>query len=1256
MARTPSSSSAAIVRLEVRLGGARPAVYEVGDGGFLVGSVPGCDLRLPGANLAPVICLVARHAGGASLRKLAPVQPITVNGRAVSATYLENGDQIQIGPAEFTVHLTPGAEEPVAAAPPAQAAPAIPANLAERIRVFEEREQQLRKEKEEFDTARILWARRRDDLENECRQQTEKLEQLAAQSRAQEQSSQRGDLQLRVAQEELTRRQAELDARAQTLAQQESEVEELRGEIVRIRQELAQRYQERRETLVKRQEALRRAARKIKKHRLQADEREGRIRTLENEWGLRQAELDASKEQIDRERQLLEDQHRLFASRQQEHHRDLSQRESDLEAREEALAQEKGQLEKGQKQHQADLVRLDRINATFEQKHKQLGERALEIDRKFEQLQRDTRDLEEQAAQMDEWHNRLTAETERLAAQKAEQDKFTSQVEQRAAALEGQQAMLATLRTRLERMREELRRQEQALSDQRALQEASEADVKARLEEAEQVRSDLINDRQLFDEERRRFDERRATLEQAVAQLRQTQQTLAAEHQQVQQRQAQIDATAAEQAEQADLLVTRGEQLEQLTSKLQAERQMMRDREATLTRAEQTLATLQEQVRRRVEELDSRERALRSSEERLAARTIELDEQAAQVERRNQEAAGELEQLRQELAAQAQELVERGGELAHREEALQGAVGRHNEAEESLASQRQALAAERIAWGVERQAAQEHERQVREEFTRARDEGQAIVRGLPELELRASAALERLARAREQLREHLAEVHSYARQSREDLEVARQDLHGEFERVRQQELELQVARDEHRLAVAAFRQQLIDWQGRVGEMRQTLQLGSSQLQMRQAAVEAKAREVEDTSARLAAEAEELERARRVVADRHDEMGRHLGDMREWYRKKLRELAGVDAPPGDEPGEGDVFPMPSPSSELVPSADPDERNPARAVLTLENEVEPADRQMGELLASLELVDRDTLVALWAEARRQRRSLRQLLLAGGYMTLYQMALIEAGNLDGLVLGPVRVIDRLPSTPREAVFRVFDPRRESEAVLRHLAETEMHDAVRPDEFQQRFGAAATVQHSNVAAVLEVLSITGRPAALLEWVTGLPATDWPGLVSAPGVWYRLMNQAALALHAAHSAGLCHGHLDASSFILTPEGRLKLIGLGEPRWLAATTETDADSPEGDLVALGRLATAWAALPAGGKGGKAKPLPEEMQAIQARLDQGPSDGGFTSAQEVMEALEQIGNKVPSSGTAWDRLLRQVRDQSSSTSGSGAIRA
>src|SRR5205085_7529022 len=139
------------------------------------------------------------------------------------------------------------------------------------------------------------------------------------------------------------------------------------------------------------------------------------------------------------------------------------------------------------------------------------------------------------------------------------------------------------------------------------------------------------------------------------------------------------------------------------------------------------------------------------------------------------------------------------------------------------------------------------------------------------------------------------------------------------------------------------------------------------------------------------------------------------------------------------------------------------------------------------------------SLLVEARRQRRSLRQVLLAGGYLTLYQMALIETENLDGLVLGPLRVIDRLRQGPREAVYRVFDPRLGHEAVLRHLSEAEMETAGHADEFKHGFALAASIQHPQVARTFEVLEIAGRPAVLQESLNGLASADWPVLAAVP-------------------------------------------------------------------------------------------------------------------------------------------------------------
>jgi hypothetical protein len=157
---------------------------------------------------------------------------------------------------------------------------------------------------------------------------------------------------------------------------------------------------------------------------------------------------------------------------------------------------------------------------------------------------------------------------------------------------------------------------------------------------------------------------------------------------------------------------------------------------------------------------------------------------------------------------------------------------------------------------------------------------------------------------------------------------------------------------------------------------------------------------------------------------------------------------------------------------------------------------------------------------------------------------------------------------------------------------------------------------------------------------VEGVPSTEWPALAAVPGVWFRLVSQAALALHTAHAAGLVHGHLHAASFVFTPGGVLKVCGLGEPRWLAVPPPQEDGEPSaaGDLEALGHIAAAWA-------NGKGKPLPEPLQAVLRRLC---AAGGYASARELLDDLDQAGAEVPANAAAWDRFVRQVRQELADT--------
>jgi hypothetical protein len=1215
----PSAAPLLEAYLELRYGVARPRTYPIAEAGFLIGTVLGCDLRLPGADLPPVLCLIARRREGVGIRKLVATQPVLVNGHSVSQMLLADGDRITVGPVELLVHAPTLAVS--ADAEPSR----FQAELVARSRELEAAQRHLDAQVGELETDRILWYNRRDEIEQETRQLRDEQQRQADGS---------ADLQRRTEtvqreQEELTRQQAELVAGQQQL---QAAREELSG----IRQQHYERYRARRDRLAGLEEAVRRAAAKVQEGKRQLDvdvQKDAHEREQETQ---RRADLERRALEVAQVRKALDDQQRRLDERKREIEDKSTNLQAEFQARENQLAQDRRALQQQEAQHQADLVRLDRWTAALEEREQQLHTRAQEIDARHEELQRDSRDLEQQSRQLEEWHAKLGGQAEQIAKQHADLEVRGDDVGKRGAALEVQQGMLASLRTRLERMQEEARRQEQLLLEQRSRQEKDEAALQQRMQDLDRLRAELGEQRRQCEADRRQYEERSSHLEAAAAQTRQAHDRVLAHEDTLRERAAVLDASATEQAKQARLLEARSRQVDELQERLTADRNSLRDRETALAQAEAAREALQEQLRRRSEELAERQRTLADRDrehaeslETLAAAGLQLDEKAAGM-------------------------AERQSELSRRENQLTQQTRRLQAAGRAFGRARKAQAVKRIQWQTEQQEAAVAAAYTREELQFLRRDLFALQRDMPDWEMLNRAAADNLARAREHLRGHLSEIHAYVHQSQEDLGVLRAHVQAESDQARQQTLALHHAREEHRLAVAGFRQQLIDWQGQVAGMRQALSQDESRLERRQAEVDQQARQVDATSARLAQQAEQLLTQEREVAERRTEVDRHLSDMREWYRRKLRELTARYS---------EVVPQPTfatpPVSGGVSPAEP----VPPTILTMTPETDPGDRQLGDLLRSLELVDADTLAALLVEARKQRQSLRQVLLAGGTVTLYQLALIEAGNLDALVMGPVRVMDRLRVGARETIYRVFDPRRSPDkpsaaagyAVLRHLAEAEMQNAVHPDEFRQRFGAAARVQHPHLAATLEVLEINGRPAVLQEWLSGLPATEWPALVNVSGVWYRLLCQAALGLHTAHQAGLMHGHLNPGQMLLTADGTLKWCGFGEPGWLADRATEDAPTTEEvgshtDLAALGRMASAWAALRSGGRQkGKARELAEALQAIRQRLTATAPGEGYTTAAELLADLEGVGADVPPNPEAWDRLVRYVQENGSDRS-------
>lgn len=1061
------------VQLEVRQGGARPALYALSEIDFLIGSATGCDLRIS-ADTPAVLCLLARHPAGASLRKLAPTQAILVNGQSVSQRELADGDRVQIGLLAIHVRIAPPL--PLSEDQGTRA-------LAKTQRAFQERVQQFREQL-------VLFQHEKNALE---RQRQDFLKQTQSANPT-------------PVQDDLEKTKSELDAKI--------------------------------------------------------------------------------------------------------------------------------------KQYEADVLRLNRLQGGLELREIEMRTASDELKRQRDQLQRDTGELQEQLGHLDEWRVKLAEEAERLSLQRQSQETLARQLAERAASLEGQQATLATLRRRLERMREEMRAREQQLDEQRDRQESRDAQLALKQQDIDKLQREMQADQQQYAHDREHWVQRSAVMDAAVRQLKGAQENLAIENERVRCEAREVDELRRQVTDADGVLQGRLAQLAQTQEHLDLERQSLQQRSVNLVQREQACAALQEQLHRRSEEIAGRHKEITDRLLEYQTKLAELNARERQLQQRDQEFKQQIETWQRELEKKADAVQKQHAEAAGFDETHQQQIGH-------LALERQTHAQERAQFQREHQAALDKLAQARTELETLRREAATFIQQLPDAELRAGTAVERLSHAREQLAGHLGEIHQYVGQCQDELEQLRGRLQADLDRLQVQEQTLRRNQDEHRLAAVAFRQQLIDWQGQIAELKRLLSRDETRLERKQAQVNERVKEMEAESQRLAQQAVELQEQERDVADRRQEMDRHLVDMREWYRRKLRELAGIPlvADTVQRDAEPTILPVrvnvesPAPADDetgIVPTT--------RSILSITGAVDQGDQKLGQVLRTAQLIDADTLIALLAEARRQRRSLRQVLLASGVITLYQLALIEAGNVDGLMLGPVRIIDRLRNTAHETVYRVFDPRRGTEAVLRHLAEADMNDAAKPNEFRQRF-AKAMLNDPHLANTLEVLELSGRPAAVQEWLSGLPSSDWPPLAAAPGVCYRLFTQAAKGLARAHQAGVVHGHLSDALLLLTGEGVLKICGLGEPPWLIGLQHDEEPTSRDDLCALGKIVSSWCTPPGVRKGPKTKPLPDALVSALYRLA-ADGDAAYRDVSELLEDLQKAAGTIPPNAEAWDRLVKYVREHGS----------
>jgi chromosome segregation ATPase len=1209
-AEAPSSG----VALEVRLGAGRPARYELEGTQFHFGSHPDCDVRVPGPSTPPVVCRLTRTDDAIYLQRIDPAFPVLWNDRFLpenTATRLQHGDRIALGPLDLTVQLsgiylhpdiaTPPVNSPEGTRPyrpentsvtppryqpPPTYGPDVTAQHAEREALKRERAE-LDAKSEELEADRILWYQRRAQLEAEWN-----------------------------GAKTLAEREAALSTRA-------GELDRFQTELTKLREQLVNQYQERRDQIAQMQSVVSGASADLTTRREQLERENAELAQRRDRQDAEYRERLASLEREASEyRQGLVEhetsrvQHSLVSTPTEE-------REEQLERDIEALRFEREQF--GQ-----ELVRLERRQTLIDVRQREIDERTAEVDRHAEELARNTLSLEQRQKLTAAEEERLTHEAARQATQRAELDGLAKTLAERSAVLEMQQAKLAVVRASLDRQQDEMRTTAEKLATDRIRLDEIQHDMDERLREAEKLRVTLFSQRDDHTAESQAIRERQKLLDATLTQIQEQKDALTVEAARLEAKDAELNARTGQLAEQTSALQSRAVQVQELEARLDADRVALQARQQTLTEADTARQTFQEQLRRRADELTARTKSLDEATQRITADKADLDRLRAELATEKESLHSTHHLNSQEVRVQVEELERRAVELATREANLDRQSGRLREVGKVVALQKREHAEARENWDTSRTAELAREATLRQEFeafhTKALAELATLREQAPTLYDNAQATMEKLAASRDVLRGHLTELHTYAGQSREELEAARAELRAEAMKIDEREKLLEHARAEHRLAVTEFRQQMLEWQEKIAEAKTAMARSETRVEARQAEIQAAAKQVDDHTIRLALQADELRFEKQRIADKRSEVEQHLTDLREWYRRKLKEIVGSRH---DEPGAV-LLTMPS-----------------------RDELDPGDQQLGERLKTLDLVDAETLNTLWNEARRQRRTLRSVLLAGGAVTLYQLAMMETGNLNALMLGRLRVIDRLRVTPREIVYRVMDPTRSGAFTLRHLAEAEMEDAVRPDEFRQMFAAARDAAHPNLAATVELLEIQNRPAALLEYLPGLPSSEWPAEAATPGAWVALLLQAASGLDAAHRFGLTHGRLSSESFVMTADGTVKLLGIGEPMWLATGVAATFDpTAEADLRALGQVAYGWSQLaqPASKRRTRAKSFPESLSAVIRRLeadpetpmgDTAPGAMPYRTAGDLVHDLTRLAAIFPCPADVRNDLLHAV---------------
>lgn len=155
-------------------------------------------------------------------------------------------------------------------------------------------------------------------------------------------------------------------------------------------------------------------------------------------------------------------------------------------------------------------------------------------------------------------------------------------------------------------------------------------------------------------------------------------------------------------------------------------------------------------------------------------------------------------------------------------------------------------------------------------------------------------------------------------------------------------------------------------------------------------------------------------------------------------------------------------------------------------------------------------------------------------------------EDESLSGQAVGPYQLLELLGRGGMGEVYLAHDPRLNRRVALKLLPAAIVDDGERVRRFEQEAHATSAISHPNVAHIYEVGEAQGRRYIAMEYIQG--RTLRKALQRGPLEVCEALDiatQIAIALMAAHEAGVLHRDIKPENVVLRVDGYVKVLDFG---------------------------------------------------------------------------------------------------------------